>query len=90
MNTRYDRALRFAVAIPVGYVLSALAGICLAFWLPLPRAENAMAGILLGLILWPIIFIASFGFTHIRRLAVGLMGLALLMTALAIGGGWRP
>ncbi|GBR48270.1 hypothetical protein [Gluconobacter roseus] len=88
--TSYDIALRLVVALPVGYALSALAGICIAFWLPLSRADAAMAGIFLGLILWPVIFMASFDFSNIRRLSAGLVVLAVLLAALAFGGGWRP
>lgn len=83
-------ALRFVVALPLGYVLSAVAGICIAFGLPLSKADSAMAGILLGLFLWPIVFMASFGFTNIRRLALITIMLILCLTALAASGGWRP
>lgn len=89
-STRYDRALRLVVALPLGYILSGLGGICLAFCLPFTKADSAVAGIFLGLLLWPVVFVASFGFANIRRLALSVIVLALCLTALAVSGGWRP
>ncbi|MFT8479776.1 hypothetical protein [Gluconobacter oxydans] len=86
----YDIALRLVVALPFGYALSALGGVCLAFWLPLSRADNAMAGILLGLILWPVIFMASFAVARIGRLRALLIPATCLRRARALLGGWRP
>ncbi|MBF0886420.1 hypothetical protein HKD30_11690 [Gluconobacter sphaericus] len=87
---RYDIALRLVVALPFGYALSALGGICLAFWLPLSRADNAMAGIFVGLILWPVIFMASVAIARIERLLTLLIPATCLLSALALLGGWRP
>ncbi|MCP1249369.1 hypothetical protein [Gluconobacter oxydans] len=87
---RYDIALRLVVALPLGYALSALGGVCLAFWLPLSRTDNAMAGTLLGLILWPVIFMASFAVARIGRLLALLLPATCLLSALALLGGWRP
>ncbi|GBQ86729.1 hypothetical protein [Gluconobacter albidus] len=86
---RYDTILRLVVALPAGYVVSALAGVCLSFWLPLSRADSAMAGILLGLLLWPVVFMMSFGITNIRRLAAMTGVLALVLGACVFGGGWH-
>lgn len=83
-------ALRLFVALPLGYALSAVGGICAAFWLPLSKADAAMAGILLGLILWPVIFMASFAFMNTRRLAGVTIALVFCLTALAVAKGWRP
>ncbi|MBF0865158.1 MAG: hypothetical protein ABF932_07740 [Gluconobacter potus] len=87
---RYDIALRLVVALPLGYALSALGGVCLAFWLPLSRADNAMAGILLGLVLWPVVFIAAFAVTRIGRLLAFLILVASLLSGLGLLGGWQP
>ena len=87
---RYDIALRLVVALPLGYALSALGGVCLACWLPLSRADNAMAGILLGLVLWPIVFIAAFAVTRIGRLLAFLILVASLLNGLGLLGGWQP
>ena len=86
---RYDTILRLVVALPAGYVVSALAGVCLSFWLPLSRADSAMAGILLGLLLWPLVFMMSFGITNIRRLAAMTGVLTLVLSACVFGGGWH-
>ena len=87
---RYDTILRFVVALPGGYIISALGGVCLAFGLPLSRADNAMAGILLGLLLWPVVFIASFGVANIRRLAVIAGVLTFVLAAFVFSRGWYP
>ncbi|MBS1092275.1 hypothetical protein JK208_11690 [Gluconobacter sp. Dm-74] len=87
---RYDTILRFVVALPGGYILSALGGVCIAFWLPLSRADNAMAGILLGLLLWPVVFIASFGVANIRRLAAIAGVLTFVLAAFVFSHGWYP
>lgn len=78
------------MALPLGYALSALGGVCLAFWLPLSRADNAMAGILLGLVLWPVVFIAAFAVTRIGRLLAFLILVASLLSGLGLLGGWQP
>ncbi|MCE2574082.1 hypothetical protein [Komagataeibacter sp. FNDCR2] len=83
-------ALRTLVALPGGYGLASLGGVVLGLWLPLSRAESAMAGTLSGLLLWPIVFIAAFGVSSLRRLVLGVatcMGTFILM---AFTAGWRP
>lgn len=49
-----------------------------------------MAGILLGLILWPVIFMASFAVARIGRLLALAIPATCLLSALALLGGWRP
>lgn len=83
-------ALRMVVALPGGYGLASLGGVALGLWLPLSRADSAMAGTLCGLLLWPVAFIAAFGVSSLRRLLLGVavcMGFFILMASAA---GWRP
>ncbi|GBR71879.1 DUF3810 domain-containing protein [Gluconobacter kanchanaburiensis] len=86
MTARRALIMRLIAAIPVGYTVSALAGTCLCLWLPFSRADKAIAGVLAGLIVWPVIFIASFGIRDARRLVTLLLPLGLLMAALIIAG----
>lgn len=89
MTARRALIMRLIAAIPVGYTVSALAGTCLCLWLPLSRPDSAIAGVLTGLIVWPVIFIASFGIRDARRLVPLLLPVSLLMAALVIAGLWR-
>ena len=87
---RQHLTLRLLAALPGGYALSALGGICLSLWLPLSRADCAMAGILVGLLVWPVTFMACFGVANGRK-AFGVTLLATLLTGgLALLEGWRP
>ncbi|GBR39806.1 hypothetical protein AA101099_1826 [Neoasaia chiangmaiensis NBRC 101099] len=85
-----DLILRLLVALPGGYSLAGLGGVCLSLWLPLSRADDAMAGILFGLVIWPVVFIVSFGLSSVRRLLAGLAGGLLVLALLTIESGWRP
>lgn len=90
VQARLNVALRTLVALAGGYGLASLGGMALGLWLPLPRADSAMAGTLSGLLLWPIAFIAAFGISSLRRLVLGVsacMGAFILM---AFTAGWRP
>lgn len=49
-----------------------------------------MAGILLGLVLWPVVFIAAFAVTRIGRLLAFLILVASLLSGLGLLGGWQP
>ncbi|MEN3166237.1 hypothetical protein [Gluconobacter sp. OJB] len=89
-SRRYDTILRFVVALPGGYIISALGGVCIAFWLPLSRADNAMAGILFGLLLWPVVFIAAFGVPNIRRLAAMTGVLTFVLAVFVFSSSWHP
>ncbi|CAM2794075.1 hypothetical protein AA15237_2990 [Komagataeibacter xylinus NBRC 15237] len=89
-QARLNVALRALVAGPGGYGLASLGGMALGLWLPLSRADRAMAGTLSGLLLWPVVFIAAFGVSSLRRLMLGVgacMGACALMVLVA---GWRP
>ncbi|WP_159260198.1 hypothetical protein [Komagataeibacter xylinus] len=89
-QARLNVALRMLVALPGGYGLASLGGMALALWLPLSRADRAMAGTLCGLLLWPVVFIVAFGVSSLRRLVLGVvlcMGACALM---AFAAGWRP
>lgn len=49
-----------------------------------------MAGILLGLLLWPVVFIAAFGVANIRRLAAMTGVLTFVLAVFVFSSGWHP
>lgn len=89
-QARLNVALRMLVALPGGYALAALGGVGISLWLPLSRADSAMAGTLSGLLLWPVVFIAAFGVSSLRRLLLGLAACMAAFALMAFAAGWRP
>jgi len=87
---RHTIVWRTIAALAGGYLLSALGGINLGLWLPLSRADRAMAGTLAGLLIWPATLMAAFGIPHTRSMLTTLLGAILILTLIAIAGGWRP
>lgn len=87
---RWDLACRILSALPGGYALSAFVGICLALWLPGLRIERAMTGMLTGLLIWPVAFMASFAFPDGRKVLGGTVITLLALMGLAALRGWRP
>ncbi|AFW01423.1 hypothetical protein BAR24_00025 [Gluconobacter oxydans] len=87
---RWDLACRILAALPGGYALSAFVGICLALWLPGLRIERAMTGMLTGLLIWPVAFMASFAFPDGRKVLGGTVITLLVLMGLAALRGWRP
>ncbi|AQU88646.1 hypothetical protein B0W47_15695 [Komagataeibacter nataicola] len=89
-QSRLNVTLRVLVALPGGYGLASLGGVALGLWLPLSRADRAMAGTLSGLLLWPIVFIAAFGISSLRRLMLGVGACMGVLALMAFAAGWRP
>ncbi|GBR13015.1 hypothetical protein [Gluconobacter frateurii] len=87
---RWDLACRILAALPGGYALAAFSGICLAVWLPGLRVERAMTGMLTGLLIWPVAFMASFAVPDGRKMLGGTVIALLALMGLAALRGWRP
>ncbi len=87
---RMGMILRVAVAIVGGYAVAALAGIALSRCLPWSRAENVTAGMLAGLLLWPAMVMTGFALRTLLHVCAAITGIAALLAALALLGGWRP
>ncbi|OAG71981.1 hypothetical protein A0J51_02570 [Gluconobacter japonicus] len=87
---RWDLACRILAALPGGYALAAFAGICFAVWLPGLRVERAMTGMLTGLLIWPVAFMASFAVPDGRKMLGGTVIALLALMGLAALRGWRP
>lgn len=49
-----------------------------------------MAGILFGLLLWPVVFIAAFGVPNIRRLAAMTGVLTFVLAVFVFSSSWHP
>ncbi|BAP41450.1 DUF3649 domain-containing protein [Pseudomonas sp. 21LCFQ02] len=76
-------ASRFIVATFGGYLLASLSSICLALWLPLPRAEAVLAGMMLSFLAYLGAFIWCFSCRSAWHAWVG----TLLPCAL-LGAAW--
>ncbi|MCQ9426383.1 DUF3649 domain-containing protein [Pseudomonas sp. LJDD11] len=76
-------ASRFIVATFGGYLLASLSSICLTLWLPLPRAEAVLAGMMLSFLAYLGAFIWCFSCRSAWHAWVG----TLLPCAL-LGAAW--
>ncbi|MBB2161250.1 hypothetical protein ACLRDC_07340 [Gluconacetobacter sacchari] len=82
--------VRTATAIIGGYGIAAMAAITLSWCLPWSRAENVTAGLLAGLLLWPAMVMLGFALRASLHVCIAITGIAAVLAALALLGGWRP
>lgn len=81
-------AIRVALAAAGGYLVAALVGIVLAQWLPWPRADNVIAGMLAALVVWPLAAMFCCACRSTRRACVSMAAMVMLLAAVALSHGW--
>ncbi|WP_295471583.1 DUF3649 domain-containing protein [uncultured Pseudomonas sp.] len=87
-STTYRLAVasRFIVASLGGYLFASLFSVCVSQWLPLPRGEAVMAGMMLSFLAYLGVFIGCFACRTAWRAWTGVaLGCAVLAVVWAAG-----
>lgn len=72
--------LRIVIALPGGYVISALVACCLALWLPLEPADAVAVGQMASFSVFALAVLISFAVRDLGRLTTGATASALLLS----------
>lgn len=92
VSTRYRLAVlsRTIAAIAGGYGISVMLAIALSWTLPLSREEAGTLATMLALLSLPIAIMACFYARSAWRAWIGLALAVIMLTGIALAGGWRP
>lgn len=92
VSYRLAVASRVLAAVAGGYLLASLASVCMAFWLPVSRADAVISGMLSSFVFYLLAVIWCFACRSAWRAWWGVLLASALLAALAGAGYWmtRP
>ncbi|KAA8695769.1 DUF3649 domain-containing protein [Pseudomonas syringae pv. tagetis] len=79
---------RALAAVFAGYLLASVVSICVAQWLPIPRAESVVAGMMLSFLVYLVAVLWCFACRTVLQAWVGVLAPCALLGAACACGRW--